>query len=102
MLEKNNSTSATAAEGTKATSLADDMNVKEAYPSSPDRVKPKKKKEKVVITGDDILIEYVRRIKNAAKKCRTQTLPNSILYYMDKFLNHKVWTLNEPRLSPRL
>jgi len=30
----------------------------------------KKKKEKLVITGDDILIEYVRRIKNATKKSR--------------------------------
>lgn len=30
--------------------------------------KNRKKKEKVVITGDDILIEYVRRIKNATKK----------------------------------
>jgi len=26
------------------------------------------KKKKVVITGDDILIEYVRRIKNFLKK----------------------------------
>jgi hypothetical protein len=29
------------------------------------------KKKKVVITGDDILIEYVRRVKNSMKKIST-------------------------------
>ena len=53
--------------------------------------KDKKKKEKVVITGDDILIEYVRRLKNVVAKTNPNGLPNSIMYYLEKFLYHKVW-----------
>ena len=53
--------------------------------------KEKKKKEKVVITGDDILIEYVRRLKNVVTKTNSSVLPNSIMYYLEKFLHHKVW-----------
>lgn len=49
--------------------------------SSKEEVKdrPKKKKEKVVITGDDILIEYVRRIKHAVKKTREVVLRDTLL-----------------------
>ena len=57
--------------------------------------KDKKRKEKVVITGDDILIEYVRRLKNVVLKTNTTILPNSIMYYLEKFLYHKVWQLSE-------
>ena len=55
----------------------------------------KKKKEKVVITGDDILIEYVRRLKNVVNKTNSSILPNSIMYYLEKFLYHKVWSIHE-------
>ena len=57
--------------------------------------KDKKRKEKVVITGDDILIEYVRRLKNVVIKTNSTVLPNSIMYYLEKFLYHKVWQLSE-------
>ena len=57
--------------------------------------KERRKKEKVVITGDDILIEYVRRLKNVVTKTNSCVLPNSIMYYLEKFLYHKVWSLNE-------
>ena len=57
----------------------------------------KKKKEKVVITGDDILIEYVRRLKNAVIKQKQHgfDFPNTILYYLEKFLHHKVWLVSD-------
>jgi hypothetical protein len=48
-----------------------------------------------VITGDDILIEYVRRIKNALKKYPVKDQPSNVIYYMEKFLFHKVWSLND-------
>ena len=60
----------------------------------------KKKKEKVVITGDDILIEYVRRLKNVVTKTNSNVLPNSIMYYLEKFLYHKVWALSEGNKTP--
>jgi len=59
------------------------------------KLKDKKRKEKVVITGDDILIEYVRRIKNALKKYPISTQPSNVWYYLEKFLFHKVWSLND-------
>ena len=62
--------------------------------------KDKKKKEKVVITGDDILIEYVRRLKNVVGKANTNAMPNYIMYYLEKFLYHKVWQLSEHNRSP--
>ena len=61
----------------------------------------KKKKEKVIITGDDILIEYVRRIKRALKRAKLGLLPNSISYYLEKFIHHKVWATDESPLSPK-
>ena len=48
-----------------------------------------------MITGDDILIEYVRRIKNALKKFPVKDQPSNVIYYMEKFLFHKVWSLND-------
>ena len=50
------------------------------------------KEEKVVITGDDILIEYVRRLTITAKLCQSQDLPPSIIKKLEAFLNHKVWS----------
>lgn len=45
-----------------------------------------------MITGDDILIEYVRRLKNEIKKINIEDVPSSVVYYLDKFINHKVWS----------
>jgi hypothetical protein len=52
-----------------------------------------------VITGDDILIEYVRRIKNALKKYPVKDQPSNVIYYLEKFLFHKIWSLNEQNVS---
>jgi len=52
-----------------------------------------------MITGDDILIEYVRRIKNALKKYLMKDQPSNINNYMEKFLFHKIWSLNEQNVS---
>jgi len=40
-----------------------------------------------VVTGDDILIEYVRRIKNELKLIK-DALPSAIEIPLGKFLNH--------------
>jgi hypothetical protein len=52
-----------------------------------------------MITGDNILIEYVRRIKNALKKYLMKDQPSNINNYMEKFLFHKIWSLNEQNVS---
>lgn len=46
-----------------------------------------KKKQKIFVTGDDIVIEYVRRIKNELKLIK-DPLPSSIEIPLVKFLNH--------------
>ena len=52
-----------------------------------------------MITGDNFLIEYVRRIKNALKKYLMKDQPSNINNYMEKFLFHKIWSLNEQNVS---
>lgn len=59
--------------------------------SSDDPMSPTRKK-KVIITGDDILIEYVRRIKHELRKIR-EPLPSNLEFQILKFVNHKVWQL---------
>ena len=50
------------------------------------------KKIKIVITGDDVLIEYVRRIKNELK--RMQQLPSSVESNLMRFIMHSVWQIS--------
>lgn len=45
------------------------------------------------------MIEYVRRIKNALKKYPLSTQPSSVCLYLEKFLLHRVWTLNDQTAS---
>lgn len=55
-------------------------------------VKPKSPTitEKVVITGDDILIEYVRRLMKAVKASDSE-VPPVVSRKIELFLTHKVW-----------
>ena len=50
-----------------------------------------KKSDKVLITGDDILIEYVERIMNALKQVNESSLKVSWRASLDKFISHYVW-----------
>ncbi len=46
--------------------------------------------EKVIITGDDILIEYVKRVMNLVKLHQNEISPSQIRK-LELFLTHKVW-----------
>ena len=82
-----------------------------AEPTTVENEKPateeqKKEKQKMVITGDDILIEYVTRIvkllENYQKiyniKCQDpldrvdEFLPQTIRFTLEKFARHKIWS----------
>ena len=47
--------------------------------------------EKVLITGDDILIEYCERIMNAMKQINETMLKVHWKANIEKFITHKVW-----------
>ncbi len=44
-----------------------------------------------MITGDDILIEYVERIMNALKQINETSLKVSWRQNLEKFISHYVW-----------
>ena len=50
-----------------------------------------KKGEKVLITGDDILIEYCERLMSALKQINETLLKVSWRQNIEKFITHKVW-----------
>ena len=49
------------------------------------------KKEKLLITGDDILIEYVARLMIAVKSIKENMLKAQWIYQIEKFIKHSVW-----------
>ena len=55
------------------------------------------KKEKVFITGDDILIEYVGRLMVAVKSIREQALRPLWKHQIEKFIKHYVWHSSDMR-----
>jgi hypothetical protein len=46
---------------------------------------------RVVITGDDILIEYVRRVAAALKPLSDTSLPADVFAQLSKFITHHFW-----------
>lgn len=48
--------------------------------------------QKVVVTGDDVLIEYVRRILNCLKNLAESRLGSQEKSSFEKFITHYVWT----------
>jgi tubulin polyglutamylase TTLL5 len=50
-----------------------------------------KEKEKVIITGDDILIEYLCRVLHAGKSLTAERLISEWKNALDKFVNHLIW-----------
>jgi hypothetical protein len=52
---------------------------------------PGKKGDKVLITGDDILIEYCERLMNALKQVNESLLKVNWRNCLEKFITHKVW-----------
>jgi hypothetical protein len=51
----------------------------------------KEPKEKVLVTGDDVLIEYVSRVITALKSLQESDLRIDWVNAVDKFIKHYVW-----------
>ena len=47
--------------------------------------------QRVVITGDDILIEYISRLMHALKSIKTDKLKPKWTRKIEKFIIHPVW-----------
>jgi hypothetical protein len=60
------------------------------------------KSEKVLITGDDILIEYCERLMNCLKHINETMLKVSWRTCIDKFITHKVWHNSELKSETNL
>ena len=54
-------------------------------------VKDEKKHEKVLITGDDILIEYVERLIGSIKGLPASYIQATWNTKLEKFISHYVW-----------
>jgi hypothetical protein len=55
------------------------------------------KKDKLLITGDDILIEYVARLMIAVKSIKESMLKAQWIYQIEKFIKHSVWHSSDVR-----
>lgn len=56
-----------------------------------------KEKHKIIITGDDILIEYLSRVLHACKSVTSEMMKVEWRTSLEKFVNHYVWqSLSEP------
>ena len=74
----------------KANSFSDILPSKTSTPT-PAPPSSKKKDQKIVITGDDVLIEYISRLMHATKAIREDSLKLSWKRALDKFVSHHVW-----------
>ncbi len=54
-------------------------------------------KEKLLITGDDVLIEYVARLMIAVKSIKEQMLRPAWKLQIEKFIKHYVWHSSDVR-----
>lgn len=52
--------------------------------------------DKIIITGDDVLIEYVQRIINALDIITESSLSTNITSSIEKFIHHYVWHTKDP------
>jgi Tubulin-tyrosine ligase family len=50
-----------------------------------------KEKNKLIITGDDILIEYLSRVLHACKSVTLECLKNDWKHALEKFVSHYIW-----------
>ena len=64
-------------------------------------IKNKMEDEKVLITGDDILIEYVQRLVSALKSIQESILKCNWIYAINKFICHNVWHCADNRRSDK-
>lgn len=53
--------------------------------------------EKIILTADDILIEYVSRIWHAIRSIKEEKLKTSWRRNLERFINHSVWHTSDTR-----
>ena len=58
--------------------------------------------ERVLITGDDILIEYVERLMNEIKNVNDNDLKGSWKNQIEKFITHYVWHSQDPVANDKI
>lgn len=59
-------------------------------------MKPTESSDKIIITGDDVLIEYVQRIINSLVIVSESSLSANITNSIEKFIHHYVWHSKDP------
>jgi hypothetical protein len=59
-------------------------------------------KEKVLITGDDILIEYVERLVKSLRILAPDQMIDPWRLSIEKFITHQVWQAKDKRSSEEL
>lgn len=62
-------------------------------------MKESESNDKIIITGDDVLIEYVQRIINALVVISENALSADILASIEKFIHHYVWHSKDPAIE---
>lgn len=83
-------------QGTNASSKKAPM-YNTAPPPPPNPEPEQQNTEKLMITGDDVLIEYVARLMIAIKSIREKLLRQSWKHCIDKFIKHYVWHSSDTR-----
>ena len=58
--------------------------------------------ERVLITGDDILIEYVERLMNEIKNVNDNDLKTTWKTQIEKFITHYVWHSQDPVANDKI
>jgi hypothetical protein len=58
--------------------------------------------ERVLITGDDILIEYVERLMNEIKNVNDNDLKSNWKNQIEKFITHYVWHSQDPVANDKI
>ena len=64
----------------------------------PVKKEPEKEGKKVLITGDDILIEYLSRVLHAARSITVERFRIEWKVAIERFVNHPIWGTNYPGL----
>ena len=62
-------------------------------------IKSSEPNEKIIITGDDVLIEYVQRLINALTVLSEDQVSSDIRLGLDKFILHYVWHSRDPEVD---
>ena len=99
LYKSNNSVSQTPGSGPGASAPFKEQNISNTPNHAPNiqnalqSGQPQKNNSKVMITGDDILIEYVSRLTATLSNLQEDLVNHIQLDRMEKFISHYVWHL---------